>query len=529
MSDGDHGRKTDQQSGPRPPNARVKRTLQGQIGTIMLVVVLIFGTNFFFIKIHLDKIQDDTYMTDALGRQRMLVMKMAYDADRLQHGDEDASAELRRAMIEYQEAYDVFIYGGELPIITGTETIKRLPDSMKSLLDASETEWMAYRQLLDVVIASPGSEEAKTAIQDIAHVTPALIGRNDAIVNAYTAYSLRNEQMLIMWTIISLTCSTLVVIMFYQGVKRHLTNPIMKITDIARAAERGDYTVRVDIRTGDEIEDLARTANSAMEALARTKKEHDEIDKAKVTFLTMASHELRSPMTPIQAQLQMLTQGYFGKLNKKQLEAVEIAQRNAQHLDVVIQDMLELSRIEAAKIAFSFQKADLAKEIYLTVKGTENYCTAKNVRVRLKPSKIPLVHCDPGRVSQVLRNILTNAIKFSEDKGEVVVNVEDAPQEIIISVQDHGRGMNDDTKQKLFEPFYQEDNIYGRQYGGTGLGLSICKGIVEMMGGRIWFESEQGKGTTVWFSVPKTPPKIVERVNLLSTSDERWKKLLQGK
>lgn len=529
MSDGNDGREADPRSESRPPNARAKRTLQGQIGAIMLVVILIFGTNFFFIKIHLDKIQDDTYMMDALSRQRMLVIQTAYDADRLHDGEKDAKAKLRQAITEYGEAYNVFVHGGQLPDITGQETIKPLPASMRSLLEESETAWTAYRSLLEAIIASPESEEAETAVQDVARVAPILVGRNDAVIKAYIAYSLRNEQMLIMWTIISLTCSAVVVIMFYQGVKRHLTNPIMKITDVTRAAEHGDYTVRVDIRTGDEIEDLARAANSAMDALARTKKEHDEIDKAKVTFLTMASHELRSPMTPIQAQLQMLTQGYFGRLNKEQREAVEIAQRNAQHLDIVIQDMLELSRIEAAKIAFSFQKADLAKEIYLTVKGTENYCASKNVRVRFKQSKIPLVHCDPGRVSQVLRNILTNAIKFSEDKSEVVVSVEDAPQEIIIAVQDHGRGMNDDTKRKLFEPFYQEDNIYGRQYGGTGLGLSICKGIVEMMGGRIWFESEQGKGTTFWFSVPKAPPKIVERVNLLSTSDERWKTLLQGK
>ncbi|HIH23761.1 TPA: HAMP domain-containing protein [Candidatus Woesearchaeota archaeon] len=529
MSDTADGHNTNPPAGARPNETRVKRTLQGQIGTIMLVVILIFGTNFFFIKIHLDKIQDDAYMTDALGRQRMLVMQMAYDANRLQRDEENTRIELRRAMEEYQTAHEVFIFGGRLSGITGQETVKPLPKSMRQLLTENENDWETYKPLIDTVIASPQSEEARTAVQEMAWVAPVLVERNDAIVKAYTAYSLRNEQMLIMWTIISLTCSTLVVIMFYQGVKRHLTTPIMKITDVARAAERGDYTVHADIMTGDEIEELARAANSAMDALAKTKREHDEIDKAKVTFLTMASHELRSPMTPIQAQLQMLIMGYFGRLNKKQLEAVEIAQRNAQHLDVVIQDMLELSRIEAAKIAFSFKKADLEKEIYLTVKGMENYCTTKNVRVRFKPSKIPSVHCDPDRVSQVLRNILTNAIKFSEDKSEVVVSVENAPQEVIVSVQDHGRGMSDDTKRKLFEPFYQEDNIYGRQYGGTGLGLSICKGIVEMMGGRIWFESEQGKGTTFRFSIPKTPPKTVERVNLLSTSDERWKTLLQGK
>jgi len=116
-----------------------------------------------------------------------------------------------------------------------------------------------------------------------------------------------------------------------------------------------------------------------------------------------------------------------------------------------------------------------------------------------------MIEVDPNRVSQVLRNLVNNAIKFSKENEKVIVAAEHKGNEILFSVKDFGIGIAKDAQSRIFEPFFQTEQTMSRKYGGTGLGLSICKGIVEAQNGKIWFESEKGKGTTFYFTVPLKP------------------------
>jgi len=147
--------------------------------------------------------------------------------------------------------------------------------------------------------------------------------------------------------------------------------------------------------------------------------ERKEIDSAKSEFLSITSHELRSPMTPMKAQLQMLQNEYFGKLANAQKNSLNIVLRNADRLDKIIVDFLEISRIEAAHLKFVFKETNLEEIIQETVDLMEGSAKEKNVKLKVNMEKLPIIKVDPDRVSQVLRNLIDNAIKFSKDKNTI--------------------------------------------------------------------------------------------------------------
>jgi signal transduction histidine kinase len=144
-------------------------------------------------------------------------------------------------------------------------------------------------------------------------------------------------------------------------VTRSISKPIKDLHKATLELEKGNYDVRIDIKTDDEISELGNAFNLTTAALGRLEKERKEIDNAKTEFLSITSHELRSPMTPMKAQLQMLQEGYFGKLNKKQKESLDIITRNSDRLDNIIVDFLEISRIEAARLKFNFKETDITQ------------------------------------------------------------------------------------------------------------------------------------------------------------------------
>jgi len=144
-------------------------------------------------------------------------------------------------------------------------------------------------------------------------------------------------------------------------VTRSISKPIKELHKATIELEKGNYDIRLDIKTDDEISELGNAFNLTTAALGRLEKERKEIDNAKTEFLSITSHELRSPMTPMKAQLQMLQEGYFGKLNKKQKESLEIITRNSDRLDNIIVDFLEISRIEAARLKFNFKETDISE------------------------------------------------------------------------------------------------------------------------------------------------------------------------
>src|SRR3989338_4320581 len=224
-----------------------------------------------------------------------------------------------------------------------------------------------------------------------------------------------------------------------------------------------------------------------------------ELDMAKTQFLSITSHELRTPMTPIKSQIEMLSDGFFGKLTKKQKQSLEMISRNVENLDKLLADILDISRVQTGKLRFELSKVQIADCIKYSIENIKASADKKNISIAAKIEKLPELTLDNGRIMQVLTNLINNAVKFTPAKGKITVEAEKQKNNVLVKVKDTGIGIAGKDMKKLFEPFFQAESSDRRKYGGTGLGLTICKNIIEQHGGKIWVKSRLGKGSIFYF------------------------------
>jgi signal transduction histidine kinase len=333
-----------------------------------------------------------------------------------------------------------------------------------------------------------------------------------------TLYDIVSTIKVIILVIFSVLSIALMLNIFFSQL---ITSPIEKLYKATQEVEKGNFKVRVDIKTGDELEILANAFNKSTKIIEQRDEEHKQLEKAKTEFLSITSHELRSPMTPMRAQLQMLTQGYFGKLNKKQRESLDIVLRNTERLDRILLDFLEISRIEAARLKFNFIKTSLAPHIQRLITEMRAFFPEKKISLVANIGRLPIMEVDPDRVMQVLRNLVNNAIKFSPEGSKIIIDAKAVDDAVLISVKDQGIGISTQDQKKIFEPFFQVEKTLNRKYQGTGLGLAICRGIVESQHGSIWFESQLGEGTTFFFTIPFKPTKDIKPIKLLFSPENQ--------
>lgn len=231
-----------------------------------------------------------------------------------------------------------------------------------------------------------------------------------------------------------------------------------------------------------------------------------ELDKLKSQFLANMSHELRTPLNSIIGFSRVILKGIDGPINELQEQDLTAIYSSGQHLLAMINDILDLSKIEAGKMEIALEVVDLAELIHSVMPTARGLLKDKPIELllELEPG-LPRVQADPLKVRQVLINLLSNAAKFT-DQGKITVRSElraaAGGMEAVVSVVDTGKGIAPEDQAKLFEPFSQVDASPTRQTGGSGLGLSICRALVEMHGGRIGVQSEPGKGSTFYFTLP---------------------------
>jgi signal transduction histidine kinase len=298
-------------------------------------------------------------------------------------------------------------------------------------------------------------------------------------------------------------------------ISHSFTKPIRELHKAAQELEKGNFKVRTNITTNDEFTQLSDMFNRSALAFSKMDEERLQLDKAKAEFLSITSHELRTPITPLKAQLQMLQQEYFGKLTEKQKESLKMILRNTERLNKIIEDFLEISRIEAARLKFTFRKTNLRETVNETIKFMEGYAAEKNIKFVVRTEEFPDIEVDPDRISQVLRNLIHNAIKFSPSGSIIEIHTEIKTNHVQFSVKDQGIGLKSEDQISVFEPFYQVDGGLNRKLGGTGLGLTICRGIIEAQKGKIWVESKPGYGSTFYFTIPLTPIHEIEPIKML--------------
>jgi signal transduction histidine kinase len=243
-----------------------------------------------------------------------------------------------------------------------------------------------------------------------------------------------------------------------------------------------------NVRLFDEIQDKSRQLAEA--------------SQHKSQFLANMSHELRTPLNAILGYTELIADGVYGPPSEKVLGVLKRLESNGKHLLGLINDVLDLSKIEAGQLKLDL--ADYSLEIVAQTVHSAVEPLAADKKLRFKTEvapDLPQGHGDERRLTQVLLNLVGNAIKFT-DAGDVVITADASNGTFNLSVRDTGPGISTADQAKLFQEFQQADNSITRKKGGTGLGLAISKRIVELHGGRIWMESVVGQGSTFFVSLP---------------------------
>lgn len=245
-----------------------------------------------------------------------------------------------------------------------------------------------------------------------------------------------------------------------------------------------------DMRESKELEELKR------------------VDKLKDEFLSMVSHELRTPLTSIKAYTETLldmVDDEFDDVDSER-EFLSIINEESERLTRLINDILDLSKMEAGKMHFIIHDESIDEIIDRSIKNMNGFAVKKEIKLTANVEKgLARVLIDKDRTLQVFANLINNAVKFTPENGTITVHaLNDTDNKFIrVIIEDTGMGIQDEDKEKIFEKFKQADNIMTREAGGTGLGLPICKNMIEQNGGKIWVESEFGKGSKFIFTLPK--------------------------
>lgn len=229
--------------------------------------------------------------------------------------------------------------------------------------------------------------------------------------------------------------------------------------------------------------------------------EEKDLERRKDDFVNMASHELKTPLTSMKLYIQMLLRWTASYKNPKLQKTVATMQMQADRLQDLVNDLLDVSRIQTGKLSLTKERCNLTELVAETVEVLQP--TTKTQKLRFEQSKPIYVEVDRFRIYQVITNLITNAIKYSPANSDISINIANKRNEVVVSVADKGIGISPEQREKVFERLYQVTDNTERAYPGLGMGLYISKEIISRHKGRIWVESELEKGSTFYFSLPK--------------------------
>ena len=272
---------------------------------------------------------------------------------------------------------------------------------------------------------------------------------------------------------------------------RRILAPVESLSRAARALARGDFSSRVAVRSRDEVGELARSFNTMADDLSRT----EEIRRNLVADI---AHELRTPLSNIRGYLEAVRDGV---LNADE-DTLDSMHEEVLLLTRLIEDLQELALAESGQMTLHLQGCDLSDLIKKAVTGVQPRAESKGIRIGVDDIEATQILADPGRIGQVLRNLLTNATNYTPAGGSIGVSVNRKGSEIEVSVEDTGPGIAEEELTYVFERFYRVDKSRSRATGGVGLGLTIAKRLVEAHGGRVTATSRVGKGSTFSFILP---------------------------
>jgi signal transduction histidine kinase len=307
-------------------------------------------------------------------------------------------------------------------------------------------------------------------------------------------------------------------------VVRRVVQPLERLRDGVERIGGGDMNLRLELKTGDEIQVLAEEFNRMTEHLREAYSELERkvedrthelalsnerlktLDQVKSDLVSHVSHELRTPLTAIKGAVDLVLREVAGPLTEKQVHYLTRVRSNTQHLAGLINDLLDLSKIESGKIEVKSSRVSMGGLLQEVVETLRPLAAEKAIALDATSLESSIVvWADRDKINQVLTNLIGNAIKFTPSHGRVAVSASrNGNESVHVAVSDTGRGVPPEEREKIFDRFYQIAQKGEAKPKGTGLGLAICKAVVELHGGRIWVESEMSQGSTFYFTLPLT-------------------------
>ena len=398
-----------------------------------------------------------------------------------------------------------------LPLIMHRFTDPQIPpDFQEARLSLSEETPILAQPLDEQSIAG------YTVLKDV-YGKPSLVLRVDMPRDIYQ----QGQETLVyrLWLIIIVgaVCGVVAMWILEKQVLSRLANLSKSVSGIGIT---GDLSKRVSLAGRDEISNLASGINNMLAALQKSEDELNEkaeqlqvaameaqaVNQAKSQFLSGVSHELRTPLTAIIGLSQLLQKKYYGDLNEKQTEYVQDILESSNHLLSLINDILDLTRIEAGKSEFELVETEVKELMESSLLLVKESAVENKVSVQLEvPEKIlrQKITVDRRRFRQIMVNLLSNAVKFTPAGGKVIIEAERRQDELVVSITDTGIGVSPEEQERIFDAFYQASAGTTGKSPGTGLGLSLTKHLVEQHHGQIWVESEGvGKGSRFSFTIP---------------------------
>jgi len=377
-------------------------------------------------------------------------------------------------------------------------------DEEKSMVDNGRGLWLAYTNRFHAQVATlPDDRTGLDALFrqnsiDVDEIVGVARYLNRGAVDGLRSHIASLKDLgdeITAWTwwalVLGLSVGLVVPVLIYLSVIRDLN----RIRDGIAHISEGDFSYRIDLGSSDELGMLADSFNSMASRLK-------EIDEAKTEFVSMVSHELKTPLTSMKEAASLLLEGLAGSLTDRQRRLVEIMDHGIRRLLHTVMELLDLSRIESGTIMLDRQPGDMNDAVAAFVEEIRPIADASGVSLRVDyaPSRCEVL-MDRNKILQVLTNLTHNAIKSSPEGSSVEIRVKNTGGLVVTEIEDHGRGIPEEDLPRIFEKFFQSRSTRG--HGGMGLGLAISKGIVDAHGGTIYAKSTVGKGSVFAFGLPR--------------------------
>ena len=325
----------------------------------------------------------------------------------------------------------------------------------------------------------------------------------DALLDSWNAHliSIGSEGQIIVEILLVVDIAVFFLVLF---IIRQSLLPLESITQALSKVKEGIYGQKITYAGTDEVGQLVSSFNIMSDTIKEKEEEAKATDIAKDEFLAMITHELKTPLVPIQGYSDILLSEHLGKLTGKQKERIEIIKSSSEALLSIISDLLDAQKLELGQLRMRKERVNIKETITHAINDFLPEAEKKNIEILSTVPDFQIDH-DSERIRQVITNLIKNSlIAIQADSGKIEISMTDLPDEIKIHVKDTGVGIPQEKLDKLFKKFFQVDATLTRERGGSGLGLAICRGIITNHGGVIDVENTSSQGTTFVFSIPKT-------------------------